>query len=262
MYGDYDDDMVYESEDREEDVSDRDEEDLEGMGPIEGLSGDHGVIEVAMEDDDDDDDDMDEDDDDEDGSDEDDLDSDDMDEVEDRIEIVDDEGNPLEDDGVPGWESDSVDDEEGDEDDDDDGDNIDYDAEVQDLADAADMGDIDDVNGLGRFGNIMRAIEEEDFEHPDDVHGLNDRYMEDEDEDGKQYTHFVPFHANDNSEEEDEEEDEEDDMNVNEFSFDDFLSKLCPDYPPPTSQARIKGKEKLTNFAPQRRRAAAGRCAT
>ncbi|XXG97753.1 hypothetical protein Hte_004064 [Hypoxylon texense] len=208
MYGDYDDDMVYESEDREEDVSDRDEEDLEGMGPIEGLPGDHGVIEVTMEDDDDDDDDMDEDDDDDDGSDDDDLDSDDMDDVEDRIEIVDDEGNPLEDDGVSGWESDSVDDEEGDEEDDDDGDNIDYDAEVQNLADAADMGDIDDVDGLGRFGNIMRAIEEEDFEHPDDVHGLNDRYMEDEDED----------------EEEDEDEDEEDDMNINEFSFDDFLN--------------------------------------
>lgn len=182
MYEEYDDDMVYESEDREEDVSDHDDdEDLGGMGPIEGLSGDHGVIEVTMEDDDD----MDEDDSDEDGSDEDDLDSDEMDEAEDRIEIIDDDGNPLEDDGVSGWESDTDDDEEGDDDDDDDGDQIDYEADIQDLAEAADMGDLDDADGLGRFGNIMRAIEEEDFEHPEDIHGLNDRYMEDEDEDGK-----------------------------------------------------------------------------
>ncbi|KAI1780439.1 hypothetical protein F4818DRAFT_435645 [Hypoxylon cercidicola] len=207
IYEEYDDDMGgYESEDREEDVSERDEEeDLEGMGPIEGLSGDHGVIEVTMEDDDDDDDDMDEDDD-EDGSDEDNLDSDEMDEAEDRIEIIDDDGNPLDDDGVSGWESDTDDDEEGDEDDDDDdGDNIDYDAEVQDLAEAADMADLDDVNGLGRFGNIMRAIEEEDFEHPEDLHGLNDRYMEDEDED--------------------EEEEEEEDMD-DEYAYEDHFANF------------------------------------
>ncbi|KAI1765873.1 hypothetical protein GGR53DRAFT_247606 [Hypoxylon sp. FL1150] len=209
MYEEYDDDMVYESEDREEDVSDHDDEDLGGMGPIEGLSGDHGVIEVTMEDDDDDDDDdMDEDDSDEDGSDEDDLDSDEMDEAEDRIEIIDDDGNPLEDDGVSGWESDTDDDEEGDEEDDDEGDEIDYDAEVQDLAEAADMGDLDDVDdGLGRFGNIMRAIEEEDFEHPEDLHGLNDRYMEDEDED--------------------EDEDEEDDMD-DEYAYEDDFPNDAP----------------------------------
>lgn len=204
MYEEYDDDMVYESEDREEDVSDHDDdEDLGGMGPIEGLSGDHGVIEVTMEDDDD----MDEDDSDEDGSDEDDLDSDEMDEAEDRIEIIDDDGNPLEDDGVSGWESDTDDDEEGDDDDDDDGDQIDYEADIQDLAEAADMGDLDDADGLGRFGNIMRAIEEEDFEHPEDIHGLNDRYMEDEDED--------------------EDEDEEDDMD-DEYAYEDDFPNDAP----------------------------------
>lgn len=184
MYEDeYDEDMGYESEDREEDVSERDEEEeLEGMGPIEGLAGDHGIIEVTMgEDDEDDDDDMDDDDDDEDGSEDDDLDSDEMDETEDRIEIVDDEGNPLEDDGVSGWESETDDEEE---DDDDDGEEIDYEAEAQELQEAADLRDLDDVDGLGRIGNIMRAIEEEDFEPADELNALNDRYMEDEDEDG------------------------------------------------------------------------------
>ncbi|KAI1381572.1 hypothetical protein F4677DRAFT_129916 [Hypoxylon crocopeplum] len=210
MYDDeYDDDMGYESEDREEDVSERDEEELEGMGPIEGLSGDHGVIEVTMGDEDEDDD-MDEDD--EDGSEDDELDSDDMDEAENRIEIVDDEGNPLEDDGVSGWESDTDDD---DDDDDDDGEEIDYEAEAQDLAEAADMRDLDDVDGLGRFGNIMRAIEEEDFEPADDLNALNDRYMEEDDED--------------------EDEDEEDDMD-DEYAYeDDFPNDAPPrDVGPPS----------------------------
>ncbi|KAI8630962.1 hypothetical protein F5Y19DRAFT_41173 [Xylariaceae sp. FL1651] len=176
MYEDeYDEDMGYESEDREEDVSDRDdEEDLEGMGPIEGLSGDPGIIEVTMEDDDVDDE-MDEDDD-EDESDED-EDSDEMDDAEDAIEIVDDEGNPLEDDGASGWESETDDaiDEEADE--------VDYGAEAQDLQEA-DIHDLDDVDGLGRFGNIMRAIGEGgDFQPVEDLNNLNERYMEEDEED-------------------------------------------------------------------------------
>ncbi|KAI1492854.1 hypothetical protein F5X96DRAFT_318835 [Biscogniauxia mediterranea] len=200
MYDDeYDEDMGYESEDREEDVSDRDEEEeLEGMGPIEGLPGDHGVIEVTMEDDGDEDDDMDEDDDEE-ASDDDELDSDDMDDAEDRIEIVDDEGNPIEDDGASGWESET-------DEADDDEEEIDYEAEAQDLEEA-DMRDLDDVDGLGRFGNIMRAIEEEDFEPVDELNNLNERYMEDEDED--------------------EDEDEEDDMD--EYAYEDEY----PNEPPP-----------------------------
>ncbi|KAI1388266.1 uncharacterized protein F4822DRAFT_240233 [Hypoxylon trugodes] len=199
MYDDeYDDDIGYESEDREEDVSERDDdEDLEGMGPIEGLSGDHGVIEVTMEDDDDDDEDMDEDD--EDGSDDDDeMDSDEIDETDDRIEIVD--GNDhLEDDGASGWESET--DDEGD---DDEGEEIDYEAEAQDLEEAAELRDLDDVDGLGRFGNIMRAIEEEDFDHADD---LNGRYMEEGDED--------------------EDEDEEDDID-DEYAYEDDFPNDAP----------------------------------
>ncbi|KAI1083973.1 hypothetical protein F5B20DRAFT_361105 [Whalleya microplaca] len=199
MYDDeYDEDMGYESEDREEDVSERDEE--EDMGPIEGLSGDHGVIEVTMEDDEDDD--MDEDDD-EDGSEDDDLDSDDMDEAEDRIEIVDDEGNPLDDDGASGWESET--------DDEDDGDEIDYEAEAQDLQEA-DIHELEEVDNIGRFSNVMRAIEEEDFEPVDDLNPLNDRYMEDEDED--------------------EDEDDDDDMD-DEYAYEDDY----PNEPPPRDVA-------------------------
>ncbi|KAJ5637707.1 hypothetical protein N7490_007586 [Penicillium lividum] len=65
MYEDeYDDDMYDEEEVIEDDgevISDEDEEDVEGRGPIEGLSGD--AVEVIIDDDDDDDDDDDEDDD-------------------------------------------------------------------------------------------------------------------------------------------------------------------------------------------------------
>ncbi|KAI0381543.1 hypothetical protein F5Y04DRAFT_280622 [Hypomontagnella monticulosa] len=207
MYDDeYDDDMGYESEDREEDVSERDEEEeLEGMGPIEGLSGDHGVIEVTMADDEDDDDDDMDDSDDEDDSEDDDLDSDDMDDAEDRIEIVDDEGNPLEDDGVSGWESETDDEEE---DDDDDGEEVDYEAEAQDIQEAADLRDLDDVDGLGRFGNIMRAIEEEDFEPADELNALNERYMEEEDED--------------------EDEEDEEDMDDDEYAYEDDFPNDAP----------------------------------
>lgn len=175
MYDDeYDDEMAYESEDREQDVSDREEEDLGDMGPIEGLSGEPGVIEVTMEDDDDVDE-MDEDDD-EDESDEDD-DSDEMDDAEDHIEIVDDEGNPLDDDGASDWESDPDDavDEEAE---------IDYEAEPQDPPVV--FHDLNDPDELNRFGNIMRAIGDGDFEPiVEDLNQLNDRFLEEEEDDGE-----------------------------------------------------------------------------
>ncbi|KAH9898730.1 hypothetical protein F4778DRAFT_193863 [Xylariomycetidae sp. FL2044] len=214
------DDIGYGSEDREEDVSERDDdEDLEDMGPIEGLSGDHGVIEVTMEDGDEDDDmEVDDDDMDDDESDDDDLDSDEMDDVEDRIEIVDDEGNPLEDDGASGWESET---EEEADDDDDDGEALDLEAAVQDHLDEAHVqGEIDDADGLERFGDIMRAIEDEDFQHGADDMALNDRYIEDEDED--------------DDEEEDEEMDEE-------YDYEDDY----PNDPPPRERAPSLGWDTL-----------------
>ncbi|KAI1745403.1 hypothetical protein F4680DRAFT_465373 [Xylaria scruposa] len=199
MYDDeYDDEMAYESEDREEDVSDREDEDLEGMGPIEGLSGEPGVIEVTMEDDEDVDE-MDEDDE-EDESDEE-EDSDEMDDVEDRIEIVDDEGNPLDDDGASDWESEPDDgaDEEAE---------VDYEGEAQDLQEA-DIHDLDDVDGLNRFGNIMRAIGDGGFEPiVEDLNHLNDHYLE--------------------GEEDDEEDEDEDDLD-DEYAYEEEY----PNDPPP-----------------------------
>ncbi|TGJ80149.1 hypothetical protein E0Z10_g8616 [Xylaria hypoxylon] len=213
MYDDeYDDDMQYESEDREEDVSDREEEDLEGMGPIEGLSGEPGVIEVTMEDDDDVDE-MDEEDE-EDESDDDD--SDDMDDIEDHIEIVDDEGNPLDDDGGSDWESepDDMADEEAE---------IDFETEAQDLQEA-DI-HLDDVDGLNRFGNIMRAIGDGDFEPlVEDLNHINDRYMEDEEDDGN--VPFAPFDAELIS---NAEEDEDDDDMDDEYAYEEEY----PNDPPP-----------------------------
>ncbi|KAI0506581.1 hypothetical protein F5B22DRAFT_442079 [Xylaria bambusicola] len=200
MYDDeYDDDMAYESEDREEDVSDREEEDLEGMGPIEGLPGEPNVIEVTMEDDDDDVDEMDEDDEEEDESDEE-EDSDEMDDVGGHIEIVDDEGNPLDDDGASDWESDpegGADEEAG----------IEFDPEGPGLQEA-DI-HLDDVEGLNRFGEIMRAIGDGDFEPiVEDLPQLNDRYIE-EDED-------------------DEEDDDDEDMD-DEYAYEEEY----PNDPPP-----------------------------
>ncbi|KAI0472402.1 hypothetical protein F4859DRAFT_522306 [Xylaria cf. heliscus] len=199
MYDDeYDDDMAYESEDREEDVSDREDEDLEGMGPIEGLSGEPGVIEVTMEDDDDADE-MDEDDE-EDESDEE-EDSDEMDDVEDHIEIVDDEGNALDDDGASDWESEPDDaaEEEAE---------IDYEGEAQALQEA-DIHDLDDVDGLNRFGSIMRVIGDADFEPiVEDLNHLNDHYLEAD---------------------EDDEEDEDDDDLDDEYAYEEEY----PNDPPP-----------------------------
>ncbi|KAH8678184.1 hypothetical protein BX600DRAFT_377016 [Xylariales sp. PMI_506] len=205
MYEDeYGDEMEYEEEvsvDGEEDVSDEDE-DVEGMGPIEGLPGDLGVVEVTMDDDDDEDeddeDDMDED---EEMSDDDDLGSEEMDELANRIEIVDEEGNPVDDDGGSGWESDTDDEEDDDEE-------IDYEADVQDL-DEAQLHGLNDVDNL-RFGNLMHAIEEDedDYDGADDINNAN-VYPDEDDED--------------------EDDDDDEDMEDPEFAFDNYLD----DAPPP-----------------------------
>jgi E3 ubiquitin-protein ligase HUWE1 len=183
MYDDeYDDEIDYGeeiSEDGEVNVSDEDEE-LGEMGEIEGLPGDPGVVEVIMgeeDDDDDDDDEMDEDDD-EDTSDEDDdedMGSEDMDEVEDQIEIVDEEGNPLDDDGASGWESDADDEQDGDEAE------IDYEVQAQDL-DEVQIQDLQN-NDLRRFGEIVRAAIDGDDIDGEEIRDLQDRYI---DEDGEQ----------------------------------------------------------------------------
>ncbi|EGC43241.1 DNA binding protein [Histoplasma capsulatum var. duboisii H88] len=129
MYDDeYDEEMDYEEDMPENDgevVSDEDEEDMDGRGPIEGLPGDSGMdIEVLIEgDDDDDEDDDDDDDDDEDDDDEDDDDDDDeegslaMDDELIAGEITGDNDNDSLRDGDEGeWESEDISDNEEEED--------------------------------------------------------------------------------------------------------------------------------------------------
>ena len=105
--------MEYEEEMVEDDEDNISEEDEDGMGPIEGLSGEHGVdVEVIMEEDDDDDD---EDDEDSSGDDDDENDSEDLEDDDARVEIIDEAGNihqAGEEDDVEEWESDDEDDEE------------------------------------------------------------------------------------------------------------------------------------------------------
>ncbi|KAK8133665.1 hypothetical protein PG984_005677 [Apiospora sp. TS-2023a] len=217
MYDDeYDDEMEYDdnpSLDGEDNVSDEDEEDVEGMGPIEGLPGDLAVVDVTMEEDDDEDEDDEMDDSDDDMSeDDDDMDSEDMGDIEDRIHIVDDDGNPVEDDGASGWESET--DEEANDGEEDDDVDIDYEGEAQDLEDAQIHG-LDDVGGIvgGRLGHMLQHHmgegHDEDYDGHDEIHNIGNNYG-DEDED------------------EDEDEDDEDEMDEDDYGFDEF-----PNDPPP-----------------------------
>ncbi|QUC16386.1 uncharacterized protein UV8b_00627 [Ustilaginoidea virens] len=171
MYGDeYDDEMEYGEDgmsDGENDISDEDEE-LSGIGDIEGLHGEPGVVEVIMDEDDDDDEDSEEDDDE--------MDSADMEDLDDRVEIVDEDGNPLEEDGDSGWESES--DVEGEDDTEEDG--LDYDADVQEEEGAhlhgMEPGDLLD--------NMARAMMGDDGDYDPDI-GLDDHYLDDDHEDGE-----------------------------------------------------------------------------
>ncbi|KAG8423267.1 E3 ubiquitin-protein ligase tom1, variant 2 [Metarhizium acridum] len=172
MYGDeYDDDEMDYGEDDitdgEDDISDDDEE-LGGMGEIEGLHGEPGVVEVIMDEDEDDEEDSDDEEDD-------DMDSADMEDVDDRVEIVDEDGNPLEEDGDSGWESES----DVEEDDDPDQDALDYDAEVQEEGEAH-------MHGMAPgdlLDNMARAIMGDDGGYDPDL-GLDDHYLDDDHEDG------------------------------------------------------------------------------
>jgi E3 ubiquitin-protein ligase HUWE1 len=194
MYDDggFGDEMEYEEEasaDGEENVSDEDEE-LDDMGPIEGLPGDPEVVEVLMREDDDDDDvdddDMDDDDEDEDGEDDDDVQSG----AEDQMEMVDDEGNPIEDDGASGWESEGGEDDEEDSGDDD-GDEDDEDGEIDFEAQAHDFEDeAEDFEALVRgreqaqarlaaMDGLIREVVSGDDYDGDEAGEDEDRYGDD-----------------------------------------------------------------------------------
>ncbi|KJZ80444.1 hypothetical protein HIM_00294 [Hirsutella minnesotensis 3608] len=203
MYGDeYDDDeMDYGDDDisdGEDDISDEDEE-LSGMGDIEGLHGEPGVVEVIMDDDDDDDTGDDDDDDDE-------MDSADMEDVEDRVEIVDEDGNPIEEDGDSGWESES----EIQDDEDEDAEGLDYEGEEQDVDEAH----LDDIGEIGRgllLDNMARAIMGDRDGYEPEL-GLDDHYL-------------------DEGHDEEEDEEDEDDMEDEEYIYDDDYP--LDEQPPP-----------------------------
>lgn len=193
MYeGEYDEEMEYEEEmgDAEDNISDEDEE-IEGMGPMEGLSGDHGVeVEVIMEDDDDDD--EDDDDEDEESSDDDDDEHDSQDDDA-RVEVIDEAGNVQElgQEDLADWESDDHDDE---------GEEEDYEGQAADQEEQ----DIHEMNAMdmasGPLGHLVRALGGEDAEDMieqmeqhmeaegidpgDDDDRLVGEYGEDDDNDG------------------------------------------------------------------------------
>lgn len=198
MYDDgYGDEMEYDEDmaEDEEDISEEDEE-IEGIGHIEGLSGDHAVdVEVIMEEDDDDDDDDDEDDEDDEGSEDDDHGSEDDDA---RVEIIDEleENQHLaEEDEIDGWESDEGDDEGEDEEDD-------YGGQAQDEDEAHAHPGLDVTSMVGGpLGDLVRALgggegavdilermeeqmEAEGMDVGDDDERLGADYMEDGDGDG------------------------------------------------------------------------------
>ncbi|KAJ4016602.1 E3 ubiquitin-protein ligase tom1 [Fusarium irregulare] len=175
MYGDeYDDEMEYGDDDisdEDDNISDEDEE-LGGMGPIEGLHGDSGVVEVIMDEDDDDDDS------DEEIDDDDEVESADMEDVEDQVEIVDEDGNPL-DDGNSDWESASHDDD--DEDEDQEEDEMEFEGHVHHEHMPGDI-----LDGMARA-----MMGEGEVYDPEMMEGLEDHYLddghdEDEDEDDEE----------------------------------------------------------------------------
>ncbi|PMD45728.1 hypothetical protein L207DRAFT_578634 [Hyaloscypha variabilis F] len=211
MYeGEYDDEMDYEEdgpEDDEDNISDEDEE-IEGMGPIEGLSGDHGVdVEVIMED---------EDEEDEDGSSGDDDDSEEHDSEDDdaRVDIIDEAGNVqqlvAEEDDMGEWESD--DDEE------DDGEEEDYEGQAADQEEEQ-MHAIAGMGGMdGPIRHLVRALQGGDEDDAADImEHMEAEAIEREAEDDGQ---LVGGEYEENDEDDDEED--EDDMDEEEMMFDQF----------------------------------------
>ncbi|PFH60535.1 hypothetical protein XA68_10815 [Ophiocordyceps unilateralis] len=204
MYGDeYDDEeMDYGdddiSDDGEDNISEEDDE-LSGMGEIEGLHGEPGVVEVIMDEDDDD---TGDDDDDED------MDSADMEDLEDRVEIVDEEGNPLDEDGESAWESES----DVDEAEDQEADDMDYEGERQDDIEAH----MHEIGPGGLLDNMARAIMGEDDGYEPELDVDNEHFLDDAHDDG-------------------EEDEEEDDMEDEEYIYDDDYP--LDEQPPPMPAA-------------------------
>ncbi|KFY92270.1 hypothetical protein V498_05090 [Pseudogymnoascus sp. VKM F-4517 (FW-2822)] len=187
-------------EDDEDNISDEDE-DLEGMGEIEGLDGDHGMdVEVIMDDDDDDDESGSSDEDDEDEDD--DMDEDDED---DHVQIIDSEGNPhplAELDDEDDWESEDEDEEE-----DYEGMAADEEEEAMHAGGHGPLGRLvhafgGDPHNHGDIDNLLQRIEDErggdpdmDIEYLDEDHEEDDEVDEEEeemDDDEDMYEEYQP----------------------------------------------------------------------
>ncbi|KFY22750.1 hypothetical protein V493_06345 [Pseudogymnoascus sp. VKM F-4281 (FW-2241)] len=185
-------------EDDEDNISDEDE-DLEGMGEIEGLDGDHGMdVEVIMDDDEEDDESGSSDDDDEDEDD--DMDEDDED---DRVQIIDDEGNPhplAELDDEEDWESEDEDEEE------------DYEGMAADEEEEAMH-----AGGHGPLGRLVHAFGGEPHHHGD-IDGLLQRI---EDERGGDPDMDIEY-LDEDHEEDDDVDEEEEDMDDDEDMYEEY----------------------------------------
>ncbi|OBT91108.1 hypothetical protein VE02_00100 [Pseudogymnoascus sp. 03VT05] len=172
-------------EDDEDNISDEDE-DLEGMGEIEGLDGDHGMdVEVIMDDDEDDDESGSSDEDDEDEDD--DMDEDDED---DHVQIIDNEGNPhplAELDDEEDWESEDEDEEE-----DYEGMAADEEEEEMHAGGHGPLGRLvhafgGDPHHHGEIDNLLQRIEDERGGDPDmDIEYLDDDHEEDDEVDDEE----------------------------------------------------------------------------
>ncbi|KAL1897901.1 E3 ubiquitin-protein ligase tom1 [Sporothrix stenoceras] len=174
----YDDEMEYDDEmtdDGEENLSDEDDDE---MGPVEGLSGDPGVVELVMDDGEDDEDDED------DEEDSDDIGSEDMEDMDDQIEeAIEDmhEDEIMDDDGASEWESEEEDDDEGDEDDDD---GYDDGFEVEPAGHGHghlhQVQIIPNVERMSRFDEIVRNLGAAEFGGDDiEIDHYDDPYIED-----------------------------------------------------------------------------------
>ncbi|CAL3973447.1 unnamed protein product [Diplocarpon coronariae] len=206
MYeGEYEDEMDYDEAgpDGDEDGISDDDEEIEGMGDIEGLDGDHGVdVEVIMEEDDDDDDDEL----DSSGNDDDDHDSEDDDG---RVEIIDEAGNIQQiaaDEDMAEWESDDEDDE---------GEEVDYEGQAADQEEehmhAIEMG--------GPIGQLVRALG--DVDAADMIERMEAEGIDRDDEDDDDEEERIPGEYVEDDDEGDEEgENDEDDMIFDPYSVD------------------------------------------
>ncbi|TVY92941.1 E3 ubiquitin-protein ligase TOM1-like [Lachnellula willkommii] len=206
MYeGEYDDEMEYEEDigDGEENVSDEDE-DAGGMGPMEGLSGDHGLdVEVIMEEDDGEDDDEGESNSDDDSADSgSDLEDDDA-----RVEIIDEAGNVQElgEEDMEDWESDDQDDE---------GEEEDYEGQAADEEEQ----ELHEMNAMdmasGPLGHLVRALGGEDAE---DMIEQMEQQMEADgidpgDDEDRIAGEYIEEDDNDVDDEDDDDDVDEDDM--------------------------------------------------